>query len=176
MRARLLSAFLAVVALAVAASGCIAIYPVKNLLNTDPGASGIVFENHLAYELVVNPTSGCLAGSDARGILVPQRSQWVRVYVLAKISPLPPIVPAGLEDLLNRHFDLTVQDGNQTAWLEVHLKANDTQKDILVEGPRPGGWTVTLSYNLCDLDVPGLKIDDQFIVRVTVRQPAGSAP
>ena len=56
-------------------------------------------------------------------------------------------------------------------WVEVHLKNSDVEKRLTIEGPRPGGWTVTLSYTVCDADAAPFKIDDQFDVLITVRQP-----
>jgi hypothetical protein len=87
--------------------------------------------------------------------------------VSAKLTPWPP--PFNQFD--PAHFDFTVTDGNGTAWVDVHLKSNDTEKKVLVSGPRPGGWTVTLSYEICEGSLPGIKIDDQFNTQVIVRQP-----
>lgn len=169
MRLRAQLAVVAVVVLALSSSGCLTVYPLRSFLSTDPRAASLPYENHIAYERKENPTvtGECPSGAETRGILVPQRSQWVNIYVLAKITPAPGVA----QPVDPRHFDFTVVDGNNTVWMEIHFKNSDVEKRLTIEGPRPGGWTVTLSYAICELDFPPLKVDDQFDVLITVRQP-----
>jgi hypothetical protein len=158
---------LLVVVLAVTLSGCLTAFPAKTLLSTDPRAASIDYGNVLVYEREQDPTTFIEQGSDARGIYVPERSQRVTVSVFAKITPAPSVV----QPYEQRHFDLTVKDGADLVWVEIHLKQGDILKDFVVDGPRPGGWTVVLSYTMSDFDVPPARIDDQFKVQIIVRQP-----
>ncbi|HEX9708724.1 MAG TPA: hypothetical protein VGB42_01925 [Candidatus Thermoplasmatota archaeon] len=155
-----------VVLLSVALSGCLTVYPAKALFSGEGGGNEVPIELVVAYEQEVTASTFPTSGSDTRTIFVPPLSERVTISVYAKLTS----VGAPLEEIDKRHFDFTVADGAGTAWVDVHLRNNSTQKTIIVEGPRPGGWTVTLNY-LLQGGVPGFP-SDQFHVQVLVAQPA----
>jgi hypothetical protein len=160
-------AALAVVLLAVSVSGCLSVFPAKSLLSNDPRASSVEYGNILAYERKADPTMiGCEDGTDVRGVYVPERSEFATVSVFIRITPAQ-----GVDQFIGRHFDLTVEDGTGEAWVEVHETAGDLLKDFRIDGPRPGGWTVTLSYRICEFDNAPFRIDDQLKVQMIVREP-----
>lgn len=155
------------VVLAVSLSGCLTVFPAKSLLTTDPRGSSLVFATVLAYENVQDPEGVCpTAGSDSRPVYVPEKSERVTLLVQAHLTSVPP----ELDPIDTRHFDLTIADGSGLVWVDVHLRNNDTQREVVVEGPRPGAWTVLLSWELCDNSF--FNIHDQFLVQVVVKQPA----
>lgn len=156
-----------VLLLGVSLGGCLTVFPAKSLLMTDPRGSSLVFENRLAYEAIGEPEGGCVAGSDSRPIYVPERSQRVTVFVQAHITSIPP----EFASVDPRHFDLTITDGANLVWVDVHLRNNDSQEEVVVDGPRPGAWTVTISWEICEGNFIIVKANDQFRVQVVVRQP-----
>jgi len=155
-----------VVALAVSMSGCITVYPFRSAIAASEGPGNLDFIVVVAYELEVEASMLQQSGSDSRAIFVPEYSEHVTIFVQATLTSVPDI--GGLD---TRHFDFSVADGNGTAWVDIHLRNNSTNKEVLVQGPRPGAWTVTLSYQISDVLIPGYNIHDQFLVRVLVRQP-----
>lgn len=157
---------LAVLAMAVSMSGCLTVYPAKALFTGEGSENALPMELVVVYERALTAQNLQDAGSETRTIFVAPLSERVTISVYAKLTSLPP--PADQFD--TRHFDFTVTDGAGTAWISVHLKNNSTQKTVNVDGPRAGGWTVTLNYNLQG-NIPGLPAD-QFQVQVLVSQPA----
>jgi hypothetical protein len=156
-----------VATLAVSMSGCITVYPFRSAIAASEGPGNLDLIVVVAYEREFE-ASTCIppdSGSDSRAVYVPEFSEYVAIFVQAKLSS----IPAGFESIDSRQFDFTVADGNGTEWVDIHLRNNSTQKELIVQGPRPGAWTVTLSWAMCSL--PGAKIQDGFLVRVLVRQP-----
>lgn len=155
--------------LAVATAGCITVFPGRSAVTTDPRTSTLDYLPVIAFEHQEDPEpTGCPAGTDSRTIFVPQLARAVTVDVHAKITSVGE--PLASQDF--RHFDFTVADGEGTLWVDIHLRNNGTDKQLTIEGPRPGGWTVTLSWNICNIPAPGSPIKDEFRVLVVVQQPA----
>ncbi len=168
---KILAAAAASVLLGVALGGCITVFPARDTVTTDPRASSLPFANVEAYarkeEAAPGATLGCTGASESRLFYVPQYSEKVTAFVTASLKP----PPAPADQAVNQHFDFTLKDGEGVVWIEIHLKGNDTNKQLTIEGPRPGGWNVELAWNLCKAPAP-LNIDDSFSVAVVVRQPA----
>jgi hypothetical protein len=166
--ARLAALSAAVLLLAVGSSGCLTVYPAKALFSGPaPGSQGppilvVAFEEEFRP-----PDTGIYSDSLTRTVFVPPGSEHVQIAVFAKLTSVPP----EFEPIDTRHFDFTVSDGGGTAWVDVHLRNNSTLKDVIVDSPRPGGWTVTLNYQLQAIGVVGVPAD-QFDVQVVVAQPA----
>jgi hypothetical protein len=154
----------AVLLLSVGLSGCLTVYPAKALFTGEGGGESVPIELVVAYEMERTADAPLVSGADLRTVFVPPFSESVTITVYAKLTSAGSL----FEGLDPRHFDFTVADGTGTAWVDVHLRNNSTQKNVLVEGPRPGGWTVSLTYEMQGL--PGVPAD-QFQVQVLVAQP-----
>ena len=156
-----------VVALAVSMSGCITVYPFRSAIAASEGPGNLDYIVVVAYEREFE-ASDCIppdSGSDSRSVYVPEFSEYVAIFVQAKLSS----IPAGFESIDSREFVFTVADGNGTEWVDIHLRNNSTQKEVIVQGPRPGAWTVTLTWGMSSC--PPTSVQDNFLVRVLVRQP-----
>lgn len=156
-----------VLVLSVAMSGCLTVYPAKALFTGEGAGESVPMQVVVAYEQMHTASNPQDGGSETRTVFVPTGSDRVTIDVYAKLTSLPPWA----DQFDTRHFDFTVTDGAGTAWADIHLRNNSTTKTIHVDGPRTGGWTVTLNYNLQG-NIPGLPAD-QFRVQVLVSQPAG---
>jgi hypothetical protein len=169
MRAQVGLAACAALMLAASVSGCIMVFPARTAVTTDPRSASLVYQSVPVYEAQQDPKSaGCPAGSEVRTVFVPQLSQSVLITVNAHLTSV--VDPLPIQD--PRHFDLTIADGGGLSWVDIHLKNNDTDKKLTIEGPRPGGWTITFNWEICNLDLGVVKVNDNFHVLVVVRQPA----
>jgi hypothetical protein len=167
--ARMAALAAAVLLAGVALSGCITVFPARSAVNTDPRASTMTFLPTVAYERQEDPHNECVSGTDTRTIFVPQLARAVLLDIHGHITSVGE--PFASQDF--RHLDFTVADGSGTVWAEIHLRNNDTDKKLTIEGPRPGGWTVAVSWNICDGTIPGIvRADDNFRFLVVVTQPA----
>lgn len=154
-----------------ALSGCITVFPAKGLLSTDLTIASQPFANVEVYHRAEKGPSGigCLASSDVRQFYVPQRSHSVTVDVRVSLTAAPSIGSL----VINGSFDLVVKDGAGVVWVEVHEEGRSIEEKVVVEGPRPGAWSLQLSWKLCEASIPlVIQIHDSFELSVVVNQPA----
>jgi hypothetical protein len=166
-QARLVALAFGTLLLGVGLSGCITVFPGRSAVTTDPRASSMTFLPVVAFEHMEAPHNECpSSGTDSRTIFVPQLAKNVIIDIHAHITSVGE--PFASQDF--RHIDLTVADGEGNTWADIHVKNNDSDKKLTIEGPRPGGWSVTLAWSICDL--PVAKADDNFRIIIVVTQPA----
>lgn len=170
MRRRLApaAAAAAILLMGVSLSGCIVVFPAKTAVTTDPRAGSLDYLPVIAFEEHDEPTGSinCSSGAQTATVYVPQLTRSVildlDLFLTSVSSPLPFNDP--------RHIDFTVEDGDGVLWADIHLKNNDTVRKVTIEGPRPGGWTVSLVWNICGNDF-GVRVNDHLHVIVIVNQP-----
>jgi hypothetical protein len=167
--ARLVALAFATLLLGVGLSGCITVFPGRSAVTSDPRASSMTFLPAIVFEHAENPQNQCpSSGTDSRTIFVPQLSKSVLIDIHAHITSVGE--PFASQDF--RHIDFTVADGDGNQWADIHVKNNDSDKKLTIEGPRPGGWTVTLAWSICDGNAIVVKADDNFRIIIVVTEPA----
>lgn len=168
--ARLAAVAGATLLLGVALAGCITVFPAKDAVTSDPRANSMTYLPVIAFEHQEDPPPGpppCVSGTDSSTVFVPQHTKSVTLDIHVHMTSISePFASA-----INHHLDFTVADGDGVKWADIHLDNNGTDKKLTIDGPKPGGWTVSLVWNVCNENLIVVNVNDDFHITMVLLAP-----